>query len=974
MPSSFDDPPGMLPEEQSLPAARRDAPVRAEAENVFLKPLLESLPYPVSYIDADLIYRQCNAAAAMTVGRTPDEIVGQSVAAVVGEDSEVIDLLRRVLTSGEPYSGTVEFTAAGSSSAAFYQVSYLPDIDAEGEVVGVLTNVVDVTDLVRGERALRESEERSAFLLLLADALRPLADPVAVQETASRLLGEHLAADRAGYFEIDGSDCVIERDWSPSVPHLSGRFPVAAFGEGLMSAYQSGRMVVMNDIAEEPLTPEEREAYAGIGVAAQISIPLIKDGEFAGGMTVHSSAPRAWTPQEMRLLEETAERTWAALGRAKSGSELRRAEQSLRESDQHLRLATSAAGIGAFDWDIRTGVNRWSEELETMYGLAPGEFGRTQPAWEQLVHPDDRATAVALVKGALETGQPVEGEWRVVWPDGSVHWLSGRFQAYKDDRGRPLRLAGVNIDVTERKATEDALRESRRQSESLGNLLARAEQPFGMGYADGSLGYVNAAFERLTGYSQEELRALDWSTTLTPPEWREAEYEQLEELNRTGQPVRYEKEYVRKDGARVPIELLVHLSRDADGRLEHYYSFITDLTERKQAEEALRASEERYRAIVELADEDLAASSDETYSSPESVAATHEQRRQFRTRFIALAATGRRQRLRALLVAIAFELAFLIPMGLMSSSRYVLGLPGSLLMLIVVITAALAGWQVGLAAAIAGGVIFWGTVADFGVQSAPVTAALSMGIWVAAALISGLLADGLRDQTRKRKSAAVALARAETLREHEAEHAAQDERTRIARDLHDSVTQSLFAATLKAEALPECGDPAQLESITDDVRRLSRGALAQMRTLLLELRGDPVEEVPLQQLLRNLVEATESRASVKVALTLSEGCALPPKVHEAVYRITQEALNNVVRHAKAANAWVQIDVDPAHARLLVGDDGRGFDPAASVDPSHVGLKSMRERTDDSGGQLFLRSAPGEGTTMTVDWPLGDGPR
>ena len=254
-------------------------------------------------------------------------------------------------------------------------------------------------------------------------------------------------------------------------------------------------------------------------------------------------------------------------------------------------------------------------------------------------------------------------------------------------------------------------------------------------------------------------------------------------------------------------------------------------------------------ALVEsITDEDLMVSSDGTYSYRESVADdAHEQRRQFRAWLIALAARVRRHRLWALLVAIALELAFLIPMGLMPTSRHVLGMPGSLLTLIVVITAVLTGWQAGLAAAIAGGVIFWGTVADFGAQSAPVTVVISTGIWVAAALISGLLADALRDQTRRRKSAAVALARAETLREHEAERAAQEERTRIARDLHDSVTQSLFAATLKAEALAiASGDEApDITAAAEDVRRLSRGALAEMRTLLLELRGDPVEDVPL---------------------------------------------------------------------------------------------------------------------------------
>ena len=105
---------------------------------------------------------------------------------------------------------------------------------------------------------------------------------------------------------------------------------------------------------------------------------------------------------------------------------------------------------------------------------------------------------------------------------------------------------------------------------------------------------------------------------------------------------------------------------------------------------------------------------------------------------------------------------------------------------------------------------------------------------------------------------------------------------------------------------------------------------------------------------------------MKVTLTLNEGSALPPNVHEAVYRITQEALNNVVRHAKASNAWVQLDIDPSRARLLIGDDGRGFDPS-SVDPSHFGLRSMREHAGVSGGQLAVRSVPCEGTVLTVEW-------
>ena len=137
-------------------------------------------------------------------------------------------------------------------------VSAAPLYGPAGNVTAAIVVFDDVTERKRTEEARQESEERNAFLLLLTDALRPLADPVAVQETASRLLGEHLEADRAAYFEIRGDDYVIERDWAPSVPHLSGRFPVADFGEPLLSTYRAGRMVVMNDVAEEPLSAEER--------------------------------------------------------------------------------------------------------------------------------------------------------------------------------------------------------------------------------------------------------------------------------------------------------------------------------------------------------------------------------------------------------------------------------------------------------------------------------------------------------------------------------------------------------------------------------------------------------------------------------------------------------------------------------------------------------------------------------------------
>lgn len=141
------------------------------------------------------------------------------------------------------------------------------------------------------------------------------------------------------------------------------------------------------------------------------------------------------------------------------------AEAALRASEERLQLSQQVAHVGTFDLDIKTGVNVWTSELEAMHGLPAGGFARTKPAWENLVHPEDRAQALAKVELALRTGQPVEGEWRVVWPDGSVHWLAARWQAFMDASGQPVRMAGVNIDITKRKRAEEELQRLNKELE-----------------------------------------------------------------------------------------------------------------------------------------------------------------------------------------------------------------------------------------------------------------------------------------------------------------------------------------------------------------------------------------------------------------------------------------------------------------------------------------------------------------------------
>jgi signal transduction histidine kinase len=208
----------------------------------------------------------------------------------------------------------------------------------------------------------------------------------------------------------------------------------------------------------------------------------------------------------------------------------------------------------------------------------------------------------------------------------------------------------------------------------------------------------------------------------------------------------------------------------------------------------------------------------------------------------------------------------------------------------------------------------------------------------------------------------------DALRESESERAKQLERSRLARDLHDSVSQAIFAASLKAEALNivgECAAP-EVAQTAAQVSRLCRGALAELRTMLLELHGERLEDLPMERLLRQLVDATEGRTSTQVALAIEGASTLPTAVHVAFYRVSQEALNNVARHAQATQAWVEASLCEAEATVAVRDNGRGFEQR-DFGPGHLGLRSMRDRAAEIGADLKVTSAHDQGTCITLRW-------
>ncbi len=200
------------------------------------------------------------------------------------------------------------------------------------------------------------------------------------------------------------------------------------------------------------------------------------------------------------------------------------------------------------------------------------------------------------------------------------------------------------------------------------------------------------------------------------------------------------------------------------------------------------------------------------------------------------------------------------------------------------------------------------------------------------------------------------------------EAAVSDERNRLARELHDAVTQTLFSSSLIAEVLPKIWekDPEEGRRRLEELRQLTKGALAEMRALLLELRPTVIVEADLGDLVRQLAEAASGASRIPIKVDAAGGIRLPAEPHMAFYRIGQEALNNVVKHSGASSAKVSLTDKDGRIVLKVSDNGRGFDTPNACAES-LGLGIMKERAAAAGTKLKITSRPGQGTTVTTTW-------
>lgn len=266
-------------------------------------------------------------------------------------------------------------------------------------------------------------------------------------------------------------------------------------------------------------------------------------------------------------------------------------EQQLSKLAERLNLATHSARIGIWDWDIQKDKLVWDEQMVALYGLRPGEFKGAYEAWLKGVHPQDQEESNNISQMALRGERDYDTEFRVLWPDGSVHWLKAEGKVFRDENETAIRMVGVNYDITERKKAEVNLK---RWADTFENVA--------FGFVIGepqnkALGLMNPAFAKMHGYTHEELIGVP-ITEVFAPEVREELPGQLELVHQKGHHA-FKSLHIRKDGTIFPVLVDAVAVKDQNGNVLYRIASVQDITERKLAEQHLHENQTLLNQVLD---------------------------------------------------------------------------------------------------------------------------------------------------------------------------------------------------------------------------------------------------------------------------------------------------------------------------------------------------------------------------------------
>ncbi|HLW65486.1 MAG TPA: PAS domain S-box protein [Gemmataceae bacterium] len=529
----------------------RDVTERRHSERSaqFLAAIVESSNDAIIGKDTNGMITSWNQAAERIFGYSAKEAVGRSIAMLAPPDraDEMPAILERI-KRGEKVHPFDTVRQAKDGRLVPISLTVSPIRNEEGAIIGASKIVRDISERKRAEADLHEERNR------LHATLTGIGDGVVVTDASGRVIlmnpvGETLTGwkEEAIGRPLEDVFRIVNEETRNSVENPVHR----VLREGIIVGLANHTVLIGKDGVERPI---EDSAAPVRG----------HDGAVIGVVLVFRDA-----------------------------SEHRASEVAMQRQQEILKLVHQIGKVGHWEWNSISDENKWSPEIEALYGLPPGAFGGTYAAWARLLHPDDLPKADEDVRRALETGRYFS-EFRVIWPDGSVHWLEARAEVFNDGQGKPVRIMGVNMDITKRKEQEVALRAAKQELEIVTNAMSA---PVTRCSRDFKYLWVNKPYAAWQGRTVAEIVDQPIAAIIGAQAFDELrpQFEQV----LAGHVVRYEEQiHFEPIGARW-INAVYTPVFDSSGAVDGWVAVVIDITERKQMEEALRHSEQRWHTMAE---------------------------------------------------------------------------------------------------------------------------------------------------------------------------------------------------------------------------------------------------------------------------------------------------------------------------------------------------------------------------------------
>ncbi len=532
----------------------------------------------------DHVFQFVNDAYRRLVGDRP--LIGVPVSEAFPELSGqgIFEILDAVLVTGETYVARrmpVTLMIGGYLRQLTVDFSYEPILGEDGRPEGIFVEGRDATRDTTPEKGADQIDRRQKLLVQLSDRFADLDNPADLSFAAAELLGLTLGVSRAGYGTIDTrrETITVERDWNaPGIKTIAGVLNFREYGT-YIDDLKRGETVVCADAYADPRTVMNADALKAISAQAFVNMPVSEQGGLVALLYLNHAHARLWTPDELALIREVAERTRIAVER-------RRAEIALKDSERRLRLAVDAARMAVWEYDARAGVLKRSPELNHLLGYEP----EVTLELEELLgryHEEDRHVVRDAAQAALAQGEHFfEARYRFRRPDGSWRWFLLRAEILLDDAG-PLAVVGVLLDITDQRAAEQALRQ--READLKAALDAGALTPFEFDQVAGVMA-PSPRLNELYGYPPEQVLTLADLRARYHPDDIDDFLEQARRHQSAAElkPFEWQLRLLLPGHQIRWIEGRGEYDRAPSGQILRSRGVILDITARKQAEERQR--------------------------------------------------------------------------------------------------------------------------------------------------------------------------------------------------------------------------------------------------------------------------------------------------------------------------------------------------------------------------------------------------